>query len=157
MAFTEKNMRHNGRTIVWVRQNGVSFLACEKLRRYYQPFDGVEREWHRPGEGLDDEYTVDSATCEIAVAKRIKSRVIPGEKFFEAMWEYEKAFENICELSKAFYGRCDNHSPMWGAIEGILHDQAALAIKFQFEPEEYKRTFHDPANRIAHGLRPLEG
>lgn len=164
MAFTEKNMRHNGRTIVWVRdENGVSFLACNKLRRYYTaPVDQFgnlfEYEWERPGNFPEytDEYTASRTTGEIIVAKRIHSKVVPSEAFCDAMWEYERTIEKWCELSMALYGTCDNNSPMWGTIEKILYEQVELACKYQLSVEDYCVIFYDCENRIAHGLKPLE-
>lgn len=158
MAFTEKNVRHNGRTIVWVRKNGVSILACEKLNKQYQSNEGWENEWQRPGTVYaGQDYTACSITGEIIVAKRIKSRVTPGEKFYEAMWEYEKQIERLMDFSRSVYGSCDADSPMWRHIEEVLYEQAALAVKLRFTPDNYVAIFHNPVNRVAHGLRPLEG
>lgn len=141
---------------------GVSFVDSPKLRHFYEPLDLGDgnvwvHDWKRPGDFSEyiAEYTACRETGEIIVAKRIKSHLGIGEKFMDAMWEYERQIQRLADFSLAVYGTCDHHSPMWRHIEEVIHDQQALACKYQFPAKEYRRIFFDRTERMAHGVRPL--
>ena len=151
IEFTEKQVHKNGKTIVWVRGGGMSFQACNKLRRYYM--DEARDYWAIPGgyqAYTGNELVVaNRMTGEIIPATRVESHLVPGKAFFEAMWELEKEFDKLRVRRYV--------EPMLRpiAMQRILYAQVELAQKYNFPAEEFARVFNDPANRIAHGLKPL--
>lgn len=154
-AYVEKNQGHNGRTIVWVQnENGISFLACPALSRYY----AEDYNWKRPGDYPEytTEYTASPVTGEIIDVKRVKSRIKLNEEIIDTFWEIEEELDALMHISEMLYGTCDCDSPLWFRIESLYVSRASLIRRTGIKICDYSRVFFDPVRRVAHGLRPLE-
>lgn len=150
---------------VWARYNGVSIAVTpateEYARTYYYCGEPFEHDWRRPGDEVypNCEHITCAETGEIIMpSKRIpikQPRAIPAN-VLEAIWQYEKNIEELTELSKRLYNTADNDSPMWRAIEMEMNAECSVAMEFGMRPETFVAIYHDPAHRIAHGLKPVE-
>lgn len=155
-AYVEKNQGHNGRTIVWVQnENGISFLACPALSRYY----AEDYNWKRPGDYPEytTEYTASPVTGEIIVAKRVVSRIKLNEEIIDTFWKIEEELDALTHISEVLYGTCDCDSPLWFRIESLYASRATLIRRTGIKFKDYCRIFLDPDARAARGIRFVEG
>lgn len=150
---------------VWARYNGVSIAVTpateEYARTYYYCGEPFEHDWRRPGDEVYPgcEYVACKETGEIiedAVRIPIKQKRTVPANVLAALWQYEKNIEELTELSKRLYNTADNSSPMWRAIEMEMDAECAVAMEFGMRPETFVTIYHNPAHRIAHGLKPVE-
>ncbi len=148
---------HNG--IIWARYNGVSIAVNDATERYVAPRGEYENDWQR-FKGVDGVEIMCNVTGELLWdTKRIpvkQKRTIPAN-VLEALWQYEKNLEELFELSMRLYNTKDMvESPLGYAIEKEADAECTLAMRFGLHPDDFVAIFYDPANRAAHGLKPME-